>query len=115
VVVPPTHTVEDPVIGPTAGIGVTVTTFDALKVPQVLAIVYLIVSVPALTPVTTPVALTVAIAGNTLLQLPPASASVRVIELPWQTVDKPAIGLTEFGNTVTEADVMARPQLLLVV
>jgi hypothetical protein len=50
------------------------------------------VSTPAETPVTTPELLIVAIAGNTLLQVPPAVESLNVIVLPTQTSEPPVIG-----------------------
>jgi hypothetical protein len=68
-----------------------------------------IVVVPQLTPVTTPVdMLTVAMAGLELLQTPPAVASVSVIELPGPTDDGPlmAAGL---GFTVTAATAELEP------
>ena len=59
----PIHTVLPPLITPDAGSGLTVTTCVATEDPQALETVYLTVSVPALTPVTTPAMDTDAMAG----------------------------------------------------
>jgi hypothetical protein len=85
----PTHTTDTPVIAPAFGNGLIVTAFDVEAVPQPLVTAYIIVSVPAVVPVTTPLN-TVAVA-LLALHAPPATASVNVIEEPAHTVDKPVI------------------------
>lgn len=66
VVVAPKHAMNTPVIGP--GVGVTVTVATALQP----ATVYIMLAVPGVIPVTTPVvALTVATPVDKLLQVPP--------------------------------------------
>ena len=71
---------------------VTVTTNAAVADPQLLVIVYLIVSAPAETAVTTPVdAFTVATEGLTLDHTPPLTESARVADVPKQTVAAPVI------------------------
>ena len=74
------------------------------------------VEVPAATPVTTPVPLTVAIPGLTLLQVPPAAASVRLVVVVGHTISPPVI-LPAFGDgfTVTTTVAAAVPQLLVTV
>jgi hypothetical protein len=49
------------------------------------------VAVPAATPVTVPVALTLAIDELELLHVPPVVGSVRVVIAPVQTVDAPVM------------------------
>ena len=63
VIVLPTQTVVAPEMLEAFGNGLTVITFVATAVPQLLVTVYLTVSIPAATPLTTPAVLTVAIDG----------------------------------------------------
>jgi hypothetical protein len=74
------------------------------------------VTLPAVTPVTTPDASTVATDAVPLLHTPPPIASARVRVAPAQTVLPPvmlpAVGV---ALTVTAAVVVALPQLLLTV
>ena len=61
------------------------------------------VTVPAATPVTLPVAETVAVPNALLLQVPPPVASVKAILLPLQTDEEDALiaageGYTETGE-----------------
>ena len=73
VAVDPTQTVAAPLTMPAKAAGFTVITLFELNVPQLLVTVYLIVELPAATPVTTPVAaFTVATDVLRLIQLPPA-------------------------------------------
>ena len=69
---------------------------------------------PVATPVTRPVALTVALAGLTLLHIPPPAASVSAVVAAGQTdrtpVMLPALGA---GFTVTTTVAAAVPQLLV--
>ena len=66
----------------------------------------MITTVPADTPVTTPVAdPTVASGGMLLYQKPPPVASVRLVVLPTQTVSEPEI-LAGAASTVTTAVVI---------
>jgi hypothetical protein len=76
VVVPLTHTESAPVIVPASGKGLTVIDLVATAVPQLEVTEYDIIAVPALTPVITPEASTVAIVLSLLLQVPPLMASV---------------------------------------
>lgn len=78
----PLHAVKTPAIGP--GNGFTVIAFVADAQP---GIVYFIVSMPGLIPVTAPVAFTVAITGSRLLHEPPGLSSVSVNVLPAHTLD----------------------------
>ena len=73
------------------------------------------VAVPALMPVTTPVAgLTEATALLLLLQLPPAVASLNVVVAPLHTVVVPVIAATAVPVvTVTVVVAVAVPQLLV--
>ena len=74
------------------------------------------VEVPAATPVTTPVPLTVAIPGLTLLHIPAPAPSVRLVVEVGQTVNTPDI-IPAFGValTVTTAVAAATPQLFVTV
>jgi hypothetical protein len=59
---------------------------------------------PLETPVTTPEPLTVATDGLLLAHVPPPVGLVRLIVLPWQTVEGPKIDPTDgVGLTVTTA------------
>jgi len=89
----PTHACRVPPIA--AGIGSTVNVAKALQPSEE---VYVIVTVPAETPVTVPPVLTVAVAELLLLQLPPVVASLSVVLLPSQTAIVPVIA---FGNGST--------------
>ena len=94
-VVPPAHTVSEPVIGAT---GFTVM---VVVIEQPPGDVYLITEVPGNIPVTTPEDdPIVAIVVEPLVQVPPVTASVRVIVLPWQTDDGPVMPGSS-GRTVT--------------
>ena len=70
---------------------ITLTAKVATDVKQLLDTVYEIVSIPAATPVTMPVLLTVARAVNSLLHVPPLTASDRVITDPTVTLEGPDI------------------------
>ena len=63
--------------------------------------------VPALTPVTTPPAVMVAIAGVALLHVPPAVALLKFVVDPRQTLAVPKIAVGN-GSTVTVC-VIAHP------
>ena len=87
--------------GPETGLGnvLTVTTMVAI---HPVDNVYVIVTVPLLTPVTTPALFTVAVAMLLLLQLPPDALLNNVVVLPGHTSANPLIeGGSEF--TVTTA------------
>jgi hypothetical protein len=114
--VPPIDVDKVPVIDAgAAGTVVTVITVLVDDVPQRLDAVYTIVSVPAPTPVTTPVPIfTVAIDGKLVVQLPPDAVSVRVIELLTHTVVAPDIALTAGAPfTVTVVVAVAVPHEVL--
>ena len=112
----PAQAVAAPLTVPALGAAFTVINFVALKVPQLLVMVYLIVEFPAATPVTTPVvAFTVATDRVTLLQLPPVvPLLVYVVTDPTQTVVAP-LTVPAFGIafTVILADAAEVPQLLV--
>ena len=88
VVVAPAHMVEFPVIE-TAGFGFTVMAFVGFDT-QPLDFVNIKVVAPALTPVTRPELLTVAIAGLLLLQVPPV-VGLRVVVVPIHILLGPVI------------------------
>ena len=68
----------------------------------------MIIAVPGVPPITTPVVRPIeAVPGALLLHVPPAVASLRVIEEPEQTLGNPAIG-AGLGYTVT-ATVSSQP------
>jgi hypothetical protein len=72
------------------------------------------IAVPADTPVTTPVALTVAFAGVELVHVPPVVALVNVVVPPGATVVAPVVVLTiGIALTVITLVAAAMPQLLL--
>ena len=90
------HTVEFPTIGVIAGDALTVMVVLAVlgqfKGPPPPPAVYSIFTVPAATPVTTPVVLsTIAIVGSLLFHFPPVVASVTVMVEPEQTEVGPPI------------------------
>ena len=60
----------------------TVIDLVAVAVPQLLVTEYVIVAAPAATPVTTPVLLTVATAGEELLHAPPLTDAVSAVVAP---------------------------------
>ena len=92
----PMQTVDGPVRG--AGVVLTVT---VMPVEQPVGIVYLIIAMPGVTPVTTPVLKpTVAMAGVLLLQVPPGIASLTVIAVPMHKTEGPTIGAGS-GLTLT--------------
>ena len=89
VIVLPVQTAVGPVMVPVTSAAPTVITALAVADPQLLVTTYVIVSVPGVTPVTTPPE-TVA---EALLRFhtPPGVASVNVIVEPVQTADGPVI------------------------
>src|SRR6185312_16400144 len=90
----PVHTDEGPLMVPASSSGLTVMVVTAVADPQVAVdTVYVIVVVPAATPVTRPVdAFTVAAAGLLLIQVPPTlPVLVRLIAKPAHTVGPPVI------------------------
>ena len=114
VIVEDSHTVVVPVIEPAFGNGLTVTAVVATAVPQLLVTEYDTFTLPAATPVTIPAELTVAIELLLLLHTPPVVASFNVVVADGQTVVVPVI-VPAPGNglTVTAAEVVAVPQLLV--
>ena len=100
VVVFPVHMVVVPVMAP--GNGVTVIVKVEIQAPAV--VVNRITSVPAVTPVTTPVAATtVATAGVILLHAPATPPLLSVMVLVTQTVVGPVIVATGFTVTTFPA------------
>ena len=99
-VVRPAHTFIVPVIA--AGNGLTVT---AVVLIQPVASIYVIVAVPAVTPVTTPVdALIAAIVPLLLLHTPDGVASLSAVVRPAHTLVTPVIAS---GNGFTVTAVVA--------
>ena len=87
--------------------------FEATAVPQTFVTVYLIVSVPAAAPVTTPAD---TLAVLLLLHAPPVDASVKVIVEPTHTLESPVI-VPASGNglMVISFVVVAVPHILVTV
>jgi len=109
VAVAATHTAFTPVI---SGNALTVIILVADAGPQSVVAVYDIVAVPAVMPVTVPVAFTVAVSGLRLLHVPPATPLVNTIDEAAQTEDEPDITPTEGrGLTVIWSVVTASPQV----
>lgn len=112
------HSVLAPLTVPALGRLPTVTTTDALTVPHTEVTVYLIVELPAATPVTTPVvAFTVAAAVLVLLQVPPPVPSLdKVVVEPVHRKVVPLI-VPAFGSglTVIAAVAVAVPQVVVTV
>ena len=97
-VVRPWHTTGVPSIA--EGAGLTVTT---VAIQQLPGIVYVIVAVPPVTPVTTPVPVTtLAVPGAEELQVPPVTASLNEVVKPTHTLGVPRIAVGD-GLTVTTA------------
>ena len=105
VVPEPAHTIALPVI--IDGSGLTVTTAVALQ-PVVNA--YVINEVPAITPVTNPVALPTLTAPAPALHTPPLTLSFNVVVNPAHTLSVPVITVG-LGFTVMVAVANALPQL----
>ena len=74
------------------------------------------IDVPLVIPVTTPVPLTNAMAGETELQAPPPTASLRVVLVVGHTTRPPVI-LPAFGKALTVTTTVAAtvPQLFVTV
>jgi hypothetical protein len=115
VLVAPTQKVVVPIIANgVAGDGLTVIIWFTVLVPQLLVNEYCIVVPPAATPVTSPVVLTVAVAGVTLDQVPPLVASVNVVVAPTHTVAAPLIAaIVGTSSIVTLAVTSVVPQVLV--
>jgi hypothetical protein len=92
----------------------TVIFADPLAVPQEVVTVYVMVTVPAVTPVTTPEpAFTVATFTSLLLQLPPPVLLVNAVDKPLQILDAPLTVIPPgTGFTVTTWVALATPQPL---
>ena len=104
VVVNPTQTASVPVI--VVGLGFTVTI--AVLIHPVLSM-YVIIDVPAVTPVTIPVDDPTVALPLLLLHVPPAGVEFNVVVKPTQTLKTPVIAVG-FGFTVTMA-VLIQPVL----
>lgn len=89
----PSHTTAAPVIAPACGSGLMVMAFLTLSVPQALVIVYTIVSMPALTPITTPPpVIPVTVAWLLVaVHVPPLAVSISVSAAASQTTVVPVI------------------------
>jgi hypothetical protein len=93
-----TQTLEAPDIVPAFGKGLTVIVFLAIAVPQLPETVYMIVSMPAVTPVAIPPEIVAC--ALLALQAPPVATSVNVIDEPTHTPEGPVM-LPAFGNALT--------------
>ena len=113
----PAHSVEGPLMAANEGVAFTLTNTLVAAVPHVLVTEYEILTEPALQPVTTPVALTVAIVVSPVDQVPPADVSVSVIVEPVQTevVEATIAPTAAPGFTVIKVLVERDPQLLEIV
>jgi hypothetical protein len=87
VITEPGHTTEGPAITPGAGNGNTDTAWRVTVVPHELVRLYLMVSLPAYIPVTSPPA--TCAKEKVVVQLPPVGTAVIVIESAIQTTDGP--------------------------
>lgn len=101
IAVAPAHNAEAPLTVPALGRLPTVTTADAVTVPQAEVTVYLMVEVPAEIPVTTPLEFTVAAEVLVLLQLPPVVPSLdKIVVEPVHRNVVPLI-VPAFGSGLT--------------
>ena len=89
VIIEPKQTLVAPVIVPATGNGLTVITYIATAVPQLLVTVYCMVSTPQDIPVTTPLE-TLAFA-LVVLHIPPLATSLNRVFAPTQTLVAPVI------------------------
>ena len=106
VVVKPTHTLLSPVI--VVGLGLTVT---GVVMIQPVLIVYVIVDVPAIAPVTTPVVGTTVALPLLLVHVPPAGVEFNVVVKPTHTLVVP-VSVVGLGLTVTGV-VMIQPEVVV--
>jgi hypothetical protein len=86
--------------------------------PLASVTVYVIVAFPAATPVTTPLASTVATAASLVDQTPPVVALAIVVVAPSQTIVLPVIAATTgvgFTVTTTAEDVEEHPEAFVTV
>ena len=114
VYVVPEHITEEPLMAGVGGSGLIVTSRVATAVLHVPVTVYFIVSVPAVTPVTTP-PVTVALLLEAL-HVPVVDVSVKVTVAPGHIVDAPLIAPTLTDIPIVIAWVSAAdPQLLVTV
>jgi hypothetical protein len=98
VVTNPAHTLAVPLIA--EGFELTVTVAYVLQLPPS---VYVILDVPAATPVTTPAEFILAFVGALLLQVPPVDADDNEVVKPTQTLSVPVIeDGTAFTLTMAE-------------
>jgi hypothetical protein len=106
--------IDEGLITPDAGEALMVIAVVEVAVPQPVVDVYVIVAEPALTPVTTPEASTVATAVLLLLHVPPEAVLDNVEVVPEQKVVVPEIEPASGATlTVTGDDTVAVPQMLL--
>ena len=79
-------------IGATTGIGLIATVEELIADPQLLATVYIIVSVPVVMPVAIPVAELIAAFAFVTDHIPPDTAVENATDVPWHTADGPVMG-----------------------
>ena len=117
-IVPPRHTEDGPLIGVTTGTVFTEMILVARALPQPAATAYIMVSIPLLIPVTTPVTgLTDDNVGKALVQVPPDGVSVMVMDAPIHTDEGPMIGPADpvLFTTVTTLATPDVPHVLITV
>jgi hypothetical protein len=111
----PAQTIELPVMVPDTGNDTMVIILTAEAVPQPLVTEYEIGVVPPLIPVTTPAPLTVAF-ELPAVHTPPPTELANVIAAPMHTLSGPLrVPATGNGFTVTTADTLKLPQLVVTV
>ena len=96
VIVEPVQAVAGPFIAWGAdGVDVTINETVVNVEPQPLVTIYEITAAPTVTPVTDPLAFTVATEVLLELQTPPEVASLRVVDVPTQVVGVPEMAATD--------------------
>jgi len=111
----PVHIMPGPASGATIGKGLTVMRAYATPVPQLFDNAYPMVTLPATSPATTPVVLTVAVAGVSDDHPPPTDALPSAIDDPTQTGITPVTGATPAVSTAILKVEACTPQALFIV
>jgi len=106
VVVYPWHTASVPLMADGAGLSVTVAV--AIHAP---GMAYVIVAVPAATPVTLPEELTDAVVASELLQVPPDGVLLSKTDNPWHTPMEPVMAVGVALTTIAALPVIAVVQV----
>ena len=99
VFVAPTHAKGDPIIVPAFGNGgLIVITFTAVAAPHTFVTVYMMISMPIVTPVTTPPDMVAVL--PLLLHTPPGVISVKVMLEPTHTLEGPVMVPAVMGGLI---------------